>query len=117
MPTLAQPDVVVHLPSGPVAGALVGDRHVDVAGVLLPRLPGERSGEVLAKLPATRGAVYAAVTPYIPGALERVGGLQAPQHHEHGGEGHQGQQQGHKRAGHGAKVGRRAARQQSGGRR
>ena len=30
------PDVVVHLPSGPVAGRLVG-RSVDVAGVILAR--------------------------------------------------------------------------------
>lgn len=109
MPDLAQPDVVVHLPSGPVGAYLVDPYLVDVAGVLLPRLAGERSGEVLAKLPTTHGAVYADVTPYTPGALERVGGSQAPQHHEHGGEGHKGQQQGYKRAGHAPKI-RRAGR-------
>jgi len=111
------PDVVVHLPSGPVAGYRVGDA-IDVAGVLLPRVS-DHTGKDLAMLPPRHKVdggtttTYALVTGYVPGALERAGGAKSPDGDEHRGEDRQGQQQGQQRAGHAPKIRRGRSGRQS----
>jgi hypothetical protein len=63
-----QPDVVVHLPSGPVAAyrSARANRY-DVGGTELRRAGVARDGAELARLPCGRTA---RVEPYAPGALD-----------------------------------------------
>lgn len=96
------PDVVVHLPSGPVAASLsFRANRYDVGGVELPRCGVDYDGAELARLPCGRTA---RITPYEPGALDiqRVRGAQPGGEHEQRGHEHQGQQR--QKSRHAAKV-------------
>lgn len=116
--------VVVHLPSGPVAGRILDPRRVDVAGVALPVVvEGHRADRRLAVLPTRRDAhggtdtFYALVEPYVPGALDIQGerGVQRRGEGREGQDGQQHEQQQNSR--HARKVAPSDAKSQSGGRR